>query len=196
MTEAADWFCLDLSFWTIYVYFVTLVVAYEGWKTSQKTLKLGIESHEFQSRPWLILNIKKYQETDKFYEITKEGDSILFNFQLRIENKGLSPAKNIKFSYSSIVNDNHRTNKKVLSDLDRIVLGKGEKFIYNISVGGSFGGDSDRLYKKYRENDEGIRFDCPLSYEGMIHPGKEYKTTINFLIKRDTFSVLGGSDFK
>lgn len=112
MTEAADWFCLDLSFWTIYVYFVTLVVAYEGWKTSQKTLKLGIESHEFQSRPWLILNIKKYQETDKFYEITKEGDSILFNFQLRIENKGLSPAKTLNFhTQASLMTITEQTRK-------------------------------------------------------------------------------------
>lgn len=196
MPEATQTFYLNWSFWAVIISALALLVAYKSWDTSQKTLKLGIESYEFQNRPWLILNITKNKDTERYYDIVKEGDSIFWKFQIQIENKGLSPAKNIKMPISLNLKDLYGTDKTAPIELDRIVLGQGEKYLYDFSMGGTFNGNLDELIAKYRDNDNGLQVLFPLSYQGLIHPEKIYKTTIKFMIKSDMVSVLEGSEFK
>lgn len=196
MQEATQSFYSNWSFWAVIISALALFVAYKSWDTSQKTLKLGIESYEFQNRPWLILNIKKNKDTDRYYDIVKDGDSLFWKIQIQIENKGLSPATNIKMPIIGSLKDLNGTDKTTPIDLERIVLGQGEKYFYDFSMGGSFKGNLDELLEMYKQNDKGLEISFPLSYEGLIHKEKKYKTKIKYMIKSDMVSVLEGSEFK
>lgn len=181
---------------TVSLAFLALVIAFVSWKTSQKNLKLAIESYEFQNRPWLLVNIKKDEETQRYFNIVKEDNSIYWKIYIVIENKGLSPAKDIQIPSFGNLKDSHGTNETAPMILDKIVLGQGQKYVYTLSFGGEFKGDLEELYKGYVERDKDLDLSFFVNYKGMINSEKEYKTKMNYHIEGNAVSSLDGSDFK
>jgi hypothetical protein len=185
---------LDIA--TVCIAFLALIIAFVSWRTSHKTLKLGIESYEFQNRPWLLIDIKKDEKSQRYFNIVREGNSIFWVVQILIENKGLSPAKDIKLPSIGNLKDIVGTNKIAPINLDKIVLGQGQKYIYTLSFGGDFKGNVEEIFNKYKENDKELNLSFFLTYKGMINPKKEYKTNMNYQINSNLVSTLENSDFQ
>ncbi len=152
---------------------------------------------ELQSRPWLIATVHKEKDSGRFYDIIEEDGAIFWSIKIDIENKGATPANNIRIPQNLNLKDIKTTNQNLNFHLQNIVLGQGQKYRYIIKVGGEPENPEklSSMLNQYKSNDKGLIFKFKVFYTGLIATDVEYKTENTFDIKSDKYSILDDSEY-
>jgi len=153
---------------------------------------------ELQTRPWLIISVKKNDSTGRYYDIAESNGMITWSTTVVVENKGSTPANNIQFPKSGSVKDLYTTNEKVTLEPVNIVLGQGQKYLYPITMKSvpKSPGDLKTLLHQFQTNDNGVFYGFRVKYEGLISNGEEYETECGFDIQAKSYKILDNAKFK
>ena len=165
-------------------------------KTSKEALQVSKESLLIQTRPWITIKVSKQKESERYYNIVKEENSIYWKLTLILENIGSSPATNIRYPQLFNLRDIVGTNETHLLLLDNIILGHSQKYKYDLSIGGQVkpGKDIDKMLERYLKNDAGLKFTFVVYYNGLYEQEKEFKTKTVFSVNANSVSMLNGCE--
>jgi len=184
--------------WTLFLSAIAILISIISYTTSRISGNKSNKTQELQTRPWLISSIHKNDETDRYYNITEKDGYINWEIEIDIENKGTTPANNIRIPQQLNLKDIKTTNENLFFNIDNVILGQGQKYRYQLSIGGKPENKDnlEQMLKQYKKNDKGLLFKFSVLYNGLINQKNEYKSTTNFDIKSDKFSILNDSEFK
>ena len=167
-------------------------------RLSKKAIEISKTSTDFQTRPWIDIKISKFKDTDRYYEIVKENNSIYWKIKITLENIGSSPAVNIRYPNSIHLQDSVEKDESHFILLENIILGHGQKYQYDFSLGGEIkpGENIDKLLENYVKNDRGLIISFIVYYNGLFDKEIEYKSKSIFSISAKSVSMLSGSEMK
>ena len=146
----------------------------------------------------MIATVHKNDNTSRFYDIIEKEGYLYWQAEINIENKGATPANNIRIPQNVRLKDIKTTDSDLVLHLENIVLGQGQKYRYNFKMGGQPRRPEDlqKLLNQYKDNDKGLVFNFKVFYTGLIKEDKEYKSEYTFDIKSDKFTILNNSEYK
>ena len=192
-----DWISLVIGALAMAAALIGIVMSMRANNLSKSSNEIATKATEIQHRPWLLVNPKKNENTNNFFDIVKEDNSVCWKLSFVIQNKGATPATRI--TLPSVLNfrdqGNHDEDHPI--ELNNIILGQSEKYCYNFSMGGTAapGEDIDELFQRFSSRAAPLTFKFIVSYEGLVSAETKYKTTVVYQINQDSVEVLDG-EFK
>ena len=171
-----------------------LIISGIGISIARKANSHASKAMEIQNRPWLTVKVVNNEETDRFFDIEKNGNEIHWKVSFLVTNKGTTPATNISLPSTLNFKDIGNIDEDHVVELNNIVLAQGEKYQYNFAMCGQAGPEQsvDELLAKFKANDAPLEFDFPVTYEGIVKEGMKYKTKVRYEIKKDVVDILDG----
>ena len=187
----------NLEIWTLLISGLAILMAALSLILSNNSNNRSTKIQEMQTRPWLIATVVKNKETGRYYDIIEENGYIDWNFQIEIENKGTTPANNIKLPNTANLKDTKSINENLFVEIPNIVLGQGQKYSYTFSIGGKPKKveEKELMVKRYKKNDGGLIFKFKVKYKGLFNQNTIYSTKTTFDIQSDKVSYLDDSEF-
>ena len=188
----------NFEIWTLFISGLAIMIAVVSLIYSNKSNKRSINMQEMQTRPWLTACVIKNEVTKRYYDIVESDGYIDWKFEIEIENRGSTPANNIKLPRIANIKDITTVNENVFFEIDNIILGQGQKYRYTMSIGGKPMKpiEKDLLLETYKKNDKGLIFKFIVKYNGLLKPDKIYSTKATFDIKSDKVSIRDNSSFE
>lgn len=175
---------------------ISIYYAHQANQISSKAAELSVEANniskealeqvkkEFmvESRPWLNIELAKFQDTDSYFKISRKNNIIETEVRLRLTNTGKTPATNISSRKRNVFITNIPISESFKIDLaPTFALGPGQEH-YTTIVIGMFIEDKD-IDKEMQEIKEGhYKLDIKgiVSYASVLDNTKIYGTYINY----------------
>lgn len=188
-----EWSSVIIAFIALAISIVGINLSYDANQTANRT-------QELQTRPWLIPTVQKDDSTSRYINIIEINDSSKWMIRINIENKGSTPANNIRIGVSKQVMffDDTYLDTNLVPHPNVTVLDQGSKIQQKIIYNGRY----KELYKKITQLKEvvdknmGFMIRITVDYTGLINEQKKYKSDVVFQIRADEFYFIKNSKYR
>jgi len=171
---------------------IPICIAFAALGVSIKVALDSKTSRQIINKPELVVRLVKFENTETFLKCSRNGQSISFEYNLQISNKGNIAAKNVTFPDKPYLPEFEK-EKATYNEHQSITIEQGET-IFAVS-GFTIQFASKRKAIKMMELIEntswpGITFTVEVKYKSELEPDVQYIKKVGFKISKEEVLLL------
>jgi len=171
---------------------IPICIAFAALGVSIKVALDSKTSRQIINKPELVIRLVKFENTETFLKCSRNGQTVSFEYNLQIKNKGNIAAKNVTFPNKPYIPEFEK-EKATYNEHQSITIEQGET-IFAVS-GFTIQFASKRKAIKMMELIEntswpGITFTVEVKYKSELEPDVQYIKKVGFKISKEEVLLL------